>query len=181
MMAAGKNRRDNGVSTGAAAAGTSLSSRNSLSSQPTVPVLSKTAATPNSAAPRLARSPAVRAVGTRAGRSGHHHDSSDFIEPNPDRACSGRPRWLTADAVRKPAATIGLKLAFDIARGLACCAECRRYVLGRGLAGGEGGQELVADVGGGDAGDLGVVVGGRDLHDVGADQVERGERAQRGQ
>src|SRR5206468_3195078 len=43
------------------------------------------------------------------------------------------------------------------------------------------GQEFVADVGGGDAGDLGVVVGGRDLHDVGADQVERGERAQRGQ
>src|SRR6202035_1608399 len=52
---------------------------------------------------------------------------------------------------------------------------------GRGLAGGEGGQELVADVGGGDAGDLGVVVGGRDLHDVGADQVERGEGAERGQ
>ena len=36
-------------------------------------------------------------------------------------------------------------------------------------------------MGGGDAGDLGVVVGGRDLHDVGADQVEGAERAQRGQ
>ena len=63
--------------------------------------------------------------GIRAGRFGHHHDSSDFIEPDPDRACSGRPRWLTADAVRKPAATIGLKLAFDIARGPPCCAEYR--------------------------------------------------------
>ena len=31
-------------------------------------------------------------------------------------------------------------------------------------------------MGGGDAGDLGVVVGGRDLDDVGADQVEPGER-----
>src|SRR5215472_14568180 len=53
---------------------------------------------------------------------------------------------------------------------------------GPGLSpGGEGGQELVADVGGRDAGDLGVVVGGRDLHDVGADQVQPGEGAQRGQ
>src|SRR6478735_6703797 len=116
MMPAGRNRRDNGVSTEAAAAGTSLSSRNRLSSHTSVPVLSKTAETPNSAAPRPARSPAVRALGTRAGRFGHHHDSSDITEPAPDRACSGRPRGLTADAVRKPAATIGLKLAFDIAR-----------------------------------------------------------------
>src|ERR1700757_3701675 len=84
MMPAGRNRRDNGVSTEAAAAGTSLSSRNRLSSHPSVPVLSKTAETPNSAAPRPARSPAVRALGTRAGRFGHHHDSSDFTEPDPD-------------------------------------------------------------------------------------------------
>src|SRR5437763_6765521 len=123
-MPAGRNRRDNGVRTEAAAAGTSLSSRNRLSSHPSDPVLSKTAATPNSAAPKPARSPAVRAVGTRAGRFGHHHDSSDLIEPDPDRACSGCPRWLTADAVRKSAATIGLTLAFDIARGPACRAEC---------------------------------------------------------
>jgi hypothetical protein len=33
----------------------------------------------------------------------------------------------------------------------------------------------------GDPGDLGVVVGGRDLDDVGADEVEPGERAQRGE
>src|SRR5689334_6344502 len=83
MMPAGRNRRDNGVSTEAAAAGTSLSSRNRPSSHPSVPVVSKTAETPNSAAPRAARSPAVRALGIRAGRFGHHHDSSDIIEPAP--------------------------------------------------------------------------------------------------
>src|SRR3979490_162314 len=125
MMAAGRNRRDNGVSTEAAAAGTSLSSRNRLSSHPSVPVLSKIAETPNSAAPRPARSPAVRAPGTRTGRFGHHHDSSDIIEPDPDPACSVRPRSLPADALRTPAATIRLKLAFDIARSPACYAECR--------------------------------------------------------
>src|SRR5215475_4867577 len=86
MRPAGRNRRDNGVSTEAAAAGTSLSSRNRLSSHPSVPVLSKTVETPNSAAPRPATSPAVRALGTRAGRFGHHHDSSEIIEPLPDAA-----------------------------------------------------------------------------------------------
>ena len=45
----------------------------------------------------------------------------------------------------------------------------------------EGGQQLVADVRGGDAGYLGVVVGGRDFHDVGADEVKPGEGAQRGE
>src|ERR1700752_4267052 len=50
-----------------------------------------------------------------------------------------------------------------------------------GLPGREGGQQLVADMRRGDAGDLGVVVGGRGLHDVGADEVEPGEGAQRGE
>src|SRR5690348_10630242 len=75
MMPVGRNRRANGVSTDAAPAGTSLSTRNRLWFQPTVPVLSSSAETPNSAAPRHARSPAVQAPGTRAGRLGHHHDS----------------------------------------------------------------------------------------------------------
>ena len=48
-----------------------------------------------------------------------------------------------------------------------------RSRLSGSLPGGQGGQQFVADVRGGDAGDLGVVVGGRDLHDVGADQVQR--------
>src|SRR5690242_18857162 len=75
MMPVGRNRRANGVSTDATPAGTSLSTRNRLWSQPTVPVLSSSAETPNSAAPRHARSPAVQAPGTRAGRLGHHHAS----------------------------------------------------------------------------------------------------------
>jgi hypothetical protein len=45
----------------------------------------------------------------------------------------------------------------------------------------EGGQQLVADVRGGDTGDLGVIIGGRDLHDIGADEVEPGEGTQRGE
>ena len=46
------------------------------------------------------------------------------------------------------------------------------------LAESQGGDELVADVGGGDAGDLGVVVGRGDLDDVRADQVAVGEGAE---
>src|SRR6516164_1913311 len=106
-MPTGKNSFDSGVSTDAAADGTSLSSRNRLSSQPSVPVCSKTAATPNSTAPRPARSTAVPALGTRTGRFGHHHDLSEIIKPDPGRVCSGPPCWLTADADRNPAATIG--------------------------------------------------------------------------
>jgi hypothetical protein len=79
MMPAGRNRCDNGVSTDAAAAGTSLSTRNELASQPTAPVLSKSAETPNSTAPRPARSPATQALGTGIGRFGHHHESSEVI------------------------------------------------------------------------------------------------------
>ena len=37
-------------------------------------------------------------------------------------------------------------------------------------------QQLVADVGGGDSGDLGVVVGRGHLHDVGAHEVEVRQR-----
>ena len=51
----------------------------------------------------------------------------------------------------------------------------------RGLPRRERGQQLVADVRGGDSGDLGVIVGGRDLYDVCADEVQTGERSQRGQ
>src|SRR5215472_1176756 len=43
---------------------------------------------------------------------------------------------------------------------------------------GKRGQQLVADVRGRDPGDLRVVVAGRDLDDVRADQLERGERAE---
>ena len=54
----------------------------------------------------------------------------------------------------------------------------RRYLAG--LADGQGGEEFVGDVGGGYSGELGVVVGGGYLYDVGADQIERGEGAEGG-
>src|SRR5215471_5541466 len=72
-MPAGRNRWTSGVSTDATADGTSLRIRNRLTSQPVAPALSKTADVPNSTAPRPARSPAAQALGTRAGRFGHHH------------------------------------------------------------------------------------------------------------
>src|SRR6516162_6530300 len=94
LMATGRNRRDNGVSTDAAAAGTSLRIRNRLRSQPTAPALSRSAETPNSAAPRPARSQAVRALGTRGGRVGHHHDLSGALPPGvgwpPPPCCPAR-------------------------------------------------------------------------------------------
>src|SRR4051794_29586059 len=113
MMPAGRSRCDNGVSTDPAAAGTWLRIRNRLASQPTVPVLGKTAETPNSAAPKAASSPAVQALGTRAGRFGHHHDSSEIIGSDPRSAMFRPPGRLTTDTARNPAATIGLHLAFD--------------------------------------------------------------------
>jgi len=76
----GRNRCENGVSIDAAAAGISLSVRNRLASHPTAPVVSKSAETPNSAAPKPARSPATQALGTGIGRLGHHHESSEIIE-----------------------------------------------------------------------------------------------------
>jgi hypothetical protein len=79
MTPAGRNRRDKGVSIGAASAGTSLRVRNRLASQPTVPVLSNSAETPNTTAPSPARSPATQALGTRTGRFGHHHESSEIM------------------------------------------------------------------------------------------------------
>src|SRR5262249_51913920 len=48
-------------------------------------------------------------------------------------------------------------------------------LLGR-ATGGQGREQLVADVRGCDSGDLRMVVARRDLYDVGADQVEAGER-----
>jgi hypothetical protein len=123
-MPAGKNRCDNGVRTDAAAAGTWLRIRNRLTSQPTAPVLSTSAATPNSAAPRPARSTAVQALGTRAGRLGHHHDANEIIKPDRRSGALRAPSWLTADAVRNPAATIGLQLAVDIVRRPALCVAC---------------------------------------------------------
>jgi predicted MFS family arabinose efflux permease len=42
-------------------------------------------------------------------------------------------------------------------------------------------HQLVADVGGRDAGELGVIVAGRHLDDVGADEVQAGEAAQDGE
>src|SRR6516165_1327186 len=74
-MPMGRNRWTSGVSTDAAAGGTSLRNRNRLRSQPVAPALSATADAPNPTAPRPARSPAARAPGTRAGRFGHHHEA----------------------------------------------------------------------------------------------------------
>src|SRR6516162_4651047 len=112
-MPAGRNRCDNGVSTSAAAAGTSLRTRNSLSSQLSIPVLSNTAETPNSAAPAPATSQAVPGPGTRAGRLGHHHEPGEIMVPDRLSGVLRPPGWPTADVVRSPAATIGLQLAFD--------------------------------------------------------------------
>ena len=70
-----------------------MRSRNRLTSQPSVPVLSNSAETPNSTAPRPATSPAARTPGTRTGRLGHHHESGEITRP--DRR-SGTVR-LTAD------------------------------------------------------------------------------------
>src|SRR5450631_4042945 len=83
MMPAGPNKCESGVSPAAAAGGTSLRIRNRLTSHLTAPALSKNAATPNSAAPRAANSPAVQALGTRAGRFGHHHDSGEIMGARP--------------------------------------------------------------------------------------------------
>jgi len=80
-MPHGKNRCENGVSTDAMPAGTSLRVRNRLTSQLIAPALSKSAETPNSTAPRPARSPAVRVLTTRTGRLGHHHDPGEIMEP----------------------------------------------------------------------------------------------------
>src|SRR6516162_5553654 len=115
-MPAGKNRCDTGVSTDAAAAGTSLRIRNRLSSQPSVPVLSNSTETPNSAAPRPATSQAVPGPGTRVGRLGHHHEPGEIMVPDRLSGVLRPPGWPTADVVRSPAATIGLQLAFDTAR-----------------------------------------------------------------
>src|SRR5690348_3381238 len=78
-MPAGRTRYDSGMSTDARAAGTWLRIRNRLTSQLTAPALSKIADVPNSAAPRPATSPAVRALGTRAGRFSRHNDLSEFM------------------------------------------------------------------------------------------------------
>jgi hypothetical protein len=123
MMPAGRNRCDNGVSTDAAAAGTWLRIRNRLTSQLTVPVLSNSAETPNSAAPRPARSTAVQALGTRAGRLGHHHDASEIMKPDRRSGALRAPSRVIADAVRNPAATIGLQLGVDIVRRSALCMD----------------------------------------------------------
>src|SRR4029077_10048495 len=88
-----------GVSTDAAAAGTWLRIRNTLLSQPTVPVLSNSAETPNSAAPRPVISPAVRALGTLTGCFGHHHESGEITEPDRRSGALRPPGWLTADHV----------------------------------------------------------------------------------
>src|SRR5690242_644332 len=129
-MAAGKNRCDNGVSTDAAAAGTWLRIWNRLTSQPTAPALSNSAATPNSAAPRPVRSTAVRALGTRPGRLGHHHDASEIMKRDRRSGALRAPSWVTADAVRNPAATIGLQLAVDIVRRPAICIACGQADVG---------------------------------------------------
>src|SRR5438477_8769052 len=124
MTPAGRSRCDKGVRTDAAAAGIWLRIRNRLTSQLTAPVLSPSAEAPNSAAPRPATSPAVRTLGTRAGRLGHHHEASEIIKPDRRSGALRAPSWLTADAVRNPAATIGLQLAVDIVRRPALCIAC---------------------------------------------------------
>ena len=83
----GKNRCDNGVRTDAAPAGTWSRIRNRLTSQPTAPVSSNSAATPNSASPSPATSPALRALGTRADRLGHDHERSEISRAGPPIRC----------------------------------------------------------------------------------------------
>jgi len=56
----------------------------------------------------------------------------------------------------------------------------RRWRSRGGLCRGQGRQQLVARVGSGDPGDLGVVVGRCDFHDVCADEVKAGEWLARG-
>jgi hypothetical protein len=99
MMPAGRNKCENGISTDAAAAGTWLRIRNTLLSQLSIPVLSNSADTPNSAAPRPATSPAVRAVGTLTGRFGHHHESGEITEPDRRSGALRPPGWMTSDLV----------------------------------------------------------------------------------
>src|SRR6266516_5673969 len=96
MMPTGRNRCDNGVRTDAAAAGTWLRIRNRLTSQPGAPALSNSAETPNSAAPRPARSTAVQALGTRVVRLGHHHDANEIMKPDRRSGTLPAPGWLTA-------------------------------------------------------------------------------------
>src|ERR1700733_16323499 len=79
MMPAGSNRCDNGVSTEAAAGGTWLRIPNRRTSQLVAPALTDSAEAAKSTTPRLASSPAAHVFGTRAGRSGHHHDPGEII------------------------------------------------------------------------------------------------------
>src|SRR5215471_19229924 len=99
-MPAGRSRCASGVSTDAAAAGTWLRTRNRLRFQPTAPVLSKNAETPNSAAPRPASTPAVLAPGTRVRRLGHHQESSEITEPDHRSGALRPPGRPIAEAVR---------------------------------------------------------------------------------
>src|SRR6516225_914267 len=97
-MPTGRNRRDNGVSTEAAAGGTSLRVWNRRESPLVAPTLTSSADAPKSTAPRPASSPAVRGFGTRGGRLGHHQDRSEIIgRRQPVRqpagpGATGRPR-----------------------------------------------------------------------------------------
>src|ERR1700685_2037953 len=95
-MLAGRKSRDSGVSADATAGGTWLRIRNSLTSQLTAPALSKTAETPNSAAPRLVKSPAAQDLGIRAGRFGHHHDGR-MLWPVTVARLTGRPEGRGID------------------------------------------------------------------------------------
>src|SRR5215472_18121053 len=92
-MPAGRKRYDSAVSADAAAGGTSLRIRNRRASQPVAPALINSAETPKSTTPRPASSPAARALGTRGGRLGHHHDRGEIIgraQPGPP---AGRARY----------------------------------------------------------------------------------------
>src|SRR5215472_16043678 len=79
VMPTGRNRRDNGVSTEAAACGTSLRVRNRRASPLVAPALTSSADAPKSTAPRPVSSPVVHGLGTRGGRLGHHQDRSEII------------------------------------------------------------------------------------------------------
>src|SRR5215472_19363860 len=86
-----RNRWDSGVSTEAAAGGTSLSVRNRRASPLVAPALTASADAPKSTTPRPASSPAVHGLGTRGGRLGHHHDPGDIIgrrRPHPPQGLS---------------------------------------------------------------------------------------------
>jgi 6-phospho-beta-glucosidase len=92
-----------------------------------------------------------------------------------ERAIVEAARTGSAAAALRAFALHPLVGSLGAARVLAAAAGSARDEMFVTSASGQGGKQLVADVRGGDPGDLGVIVGGCDLDDVGADEVQPGE------